>query len=153
MTEAALCGLLQDLVVRLRSLRGNNNLVAVKSSEIMGTFVRVWQAGVVEPSRLLWNETLAQELKELGFHHTVPLLDLMDDAADNSNFDSLVLRTFHVQLSILQGVVSVSGGMCMVSAILGPMLNTMYYKVLAPSGLDRSGEIIRTLTEIGFGWR
>jgi hypothetical protein len=149
MAEVALRGLLEELIARLKSLAGNDNMAAVQTSQILGAFVRAWQAGVVEPSGLLWNDSLARELKDLGCFHVVPILDMMSN--ESKNVEERVLNMFDVQLSILQGVMRVSGGACLTSQILGPMITMFYYKVLVPSGMDQSEEIRRTLIGTGFG--
>lgn len=149
MSEVALRGLLEELTARLKSLTGKCEMVAVQTAQILGAFVRAWHAGVVEPSELSWNDSLACELKELGCLHVVPILDLLSN--ESKNVDDRVLNMFDVQLSILQGVLRVSGGGCLTSQILGPMVNTFYFKVLVPSKMDQSGEILNTLLGIGLG--
>jgi hypothetical protein len=149
MAEVALRGLLEELIARLKSLAGNHNMTAVQASQILGAFVRAFQACVVEPSGLSWNDSLASDLKDLGFFHHAPLLDMMSN--ESKNVDERVLNMFDVQLSILQGVMRVSGGTCLTSQILGPMLSMFYYKVLVPSRLDQSEEIRQALLDTGFG--
>jgi hypothetical protein len=151
MAEARLRMLLEDLVVRLRALAAKRDAVAVQSSDIIGAFVRVWQAGVVTLSGVAWNNSLAQQLKELGYHRDVPLLDLVSAVPNNIPFDDRVLDVYYVQLSILQGVVSVSGSSCLTSSVLGAMLNRVYSQVLEPSGLDENGNILQSLRDVGFG--
>ena len=120
----------------------------------LGSVLRMWQAGVVEPSGLWWNAALADVLLGLGYDGPDPGLDLIADPRGEPQalrFEQRVLKLFEVQLSILQGVVSVSGGGCGTTTLLGHVLVNIYHKVLAPSGLDKNGQLWDSLRAAGVG--
>jgi len=142
MAEFALRNLLEDWLQLLQKLALVQGAMYEAVAFDLGATLRMWQAGVVAPSGLWWNAPLADVLIELGYDRPDPGLDLISDGEPKDlGFDARVLRIFGVQLSILEGVVSVSGGGCGTSTLLGHVLINIYDKVVAPSGLDDNGQL------------
>lgn len=146
MAEHALRDLLEDWSRLLQKLALVQGPIYEAVSRDLGAVLRMWQAGVVAPLGLWWNAPLANVLLELGYDRPAGLDIIVDP---QGGFDARVLELFGVQLSMLEGVVDVSGGGCGTSTLLGHVLINIYDKVVAPSGLDDDGELWASLRATG----
>jgi hypothetical protein len=111
-----------------------------------------WFTATVEPFPSDWGRELRQEIAALCGDVPTPSFLALFSQSGTLDLQTRVLGLFRVFLLNLETKLRKnSDGEIEAINNIGDSLTAIYFKVLAPIGLDKTGDLLRRLTQVGFG--